>query len=295
MRGRPILLPFPLALALLASAGCSGDEKVSDTGDGTPDACPVDSGASLGDCSECIDEKCADLIPYCVEDDDCACMLTCMRQEGVVGVEDCLTQLDLPARPTGFAQIEECVAYACPDEDECATPDDWTPPDADLECDGLGSGGLGSGTEADCGFDTTLDFDPLGDVLQLQSLEGDFCVRLERVAEGEGSLQNTSWTLLDIRIGPLGEVVHIDDPSELCWYSSHHNFQDWAHIWTGSLHYDLAVKEDGHGGTEEGHDGARRYHLYVFEEGPLVEGECPATANGELCIEGPILLYAFEP
>jgi hypothetical protein len=268
-----------------SSSGSGGDEFV----------CELSLGDALPDCQECLDEKCSDLYAYCEEDEACVCMLECLSTVGLGGVDDCLDQLGLAGRPFGFPQLEECAAYNCPDSDECATPDGWTPPDADLECDGLGNGSLGDGTESDCAFDPTLDADPQGEVLQLQTEDGSFCARIQRTSLGGGTLENTEWRLDDVRMGPLGEVSHIDDPDSLCWYSSHHNFDDWAHVTTGGRHYDLALKEDGLGGTEEGHDGARRYHLYVFEEGEFDPEECAPTADGTNCIEGPILLYLVEP
>ncbi len=272
-----------------STLGCPDGEPLEDSGDTGPGAfeCAPDDGEPLGDCSECIDEKCADLLPYCEETPECACMVECLRQEGMGGVDACLESMDLPYRPVGFPQLEECVAYACPDNDECQTPEDWVPPDADVVCDGLGSGGIGSGTGADCGFDATP-FDANGDVLQLLSADGTICARVERQGEGSGTLENTRWSLLGLRIGPLGEVAEVTDETDLCWYSSHHNFQDWAHAWTGSRHYEVVFKEDGHGGP-------RRYHLYAYEQGPLEDGTCAPTGDGTDCIDGPISLYPYEP
>jgi len=164
---------------------------------------------------------------------------------------------------------------------------DWTPPGEDFECDGTGTGGLGGGTEADCGFDPALAFVAEGSVLQLQSQDGSFCAKATRRNEGGGSLENTNWSLQEITLGPLGEVATVQAVDDLCWYSSHHNFRDWAHIWTGSRHFGLVLKEDGHGGP-------RRYHLYGFEEGPLEPGTCPPTADGVGCIDGPVVLVPYE-
>ena len=124
-------------------------------------------------------------------------------------------------------------------------------------------------------------------MLQLQSADADVCVRLERRNEGPGSLENVRWTLQDIRVGPPGQVAHVAAASDLCWYSSHHNFRDWAHAWTGSRRFDLVLKEDGHGGP-------RRYHLYAFEGDALEAGTCSPTADGVGCIEGPIVLFPYE-
>jgi hypothetical protein len=278
--------------------GCVVPKSVESGGGGVDESGGADSAGFLcqlptmddaaNDCGECIDEKCADLLEFCRESDECACMEACLREDGMPGIEACLTSNGLDGRPVGFAQLEECVAYSCPDDDECSTPADWTPPDAEIECDGTGTGGLGGGAEADCGFDDAIAYDPEGEVLQLVSSGGDICVRIDRHVVGGGELENVEWALDAIRIGPFGEVSEVTDPDALCWYSSHHNFQDWAHIWSGSRHYDLGLKEDGHGG-------ARRYHLYVFEEGPLQAGECGPTSYGTACVEGPIALAPYTP
>lgn len=272
-------------LAAMAAAGCGSDDSGpgGDAGDG---ACQGGEGAS-GDCPECMDEKCADLIEACSADADCACLAECMAANGVDGVPGCLEANGLSERPPGFASLEECTAVACPDSDECSTPADWTPPGDDVVCDGSGSGGIGGGALGDCSFDAGMTFDPDGAVLQLESEDGSVCARIERRDEGPGSLANTEWTLLEVRVGPLGEVAAVDDQTG-CWYSSHHNFRDWIHAWTGSRRYDLVLKEDGHGGP-------RTYALYVFEEGPVDPDSCAATADGTMCIDGPIELLPVNP
>lgn len=278
-----------LACATTPDTGTNSPaDTAPDTADTSAFECPYNAAEIDNECAECIDEKCADLFPFCHEYAECECMEACLRKEGMGEIETCLATLGLEYRPIGFAQLEECVAYSCPDSDECSTPNDWTPPDAEIECDGTGTGSLGSGNEADCGFDLGLEFDPEGEVLQLLSADGDFCVRIERTSDGAGTLENVTWTLNKIQVGPLGEVATVNATDEFCWYSSHHNFQDWAHVWTGSRRYDLGLKEDGHGGP-------RRYHLYVFEEGPVNPDECGPTAFGSVCIEGPIALYPYEP
>ena len=125
-------------------------------------------------------------------------------------------------------------------------------------------------------------------MLQLQSADADVCVRLERRNEGPGSLENVRWTLQDIRVGPPGQVAHVAAASDLCWYSSHHNFRDWAHIWTGTRHHGLKLEEDGHGGP-------RTYELLTFEQGPLTADECAPLADGVDPIGPPISLFPVEP
>jgi hypothetical protein len=179
--------------------------------------------------------------------------------------------------------------------DASATPDASALPDSAELPDSVAPGADGSelppigGDLPDCSFDRGLPFDPAGTVLQLESADQSICVRLERRNDGAGSLANVTWTLIDIRVGPLGAVAHVDDPAALCWYSSHHNFLDWAHTWTGTVHYDLKVKLDGH-------DGPRTYTLYVFAQGPIdPTASCSPLADGSEPIGDPIELFPVNP
>lgn len=150
----------------------------------------------------------------------------------------------------------------------------------------------GGGDLPDCGFDPGLAFDPLGDMLQLVSADESVCVRLERRDDGPdpGGDDKTLYTLLEMQVGPLGEVSSIDDQADLCWYASHHNFLDWAHGWTGNRHYDVKLKLDDHGGN-------RTYELHTFEEGPIDPDNCPVWAEPEASgpIGDPIELFPYDP
>lgn len=248
-------------------------------------------------CAECQQEKCSDLLGICQQEADCGCLARCTAREGIPGVDECLDECGLQERPAAFVPLQECMAVACPDSDECSVPAGYTvepvagtggsqPP--------AGSGGLsgtadiGGGELADCSFDPAFVFDPEGEILQLQNADGTVCVRLERRNEGQGSQANTRWTLLEMRVGPLGEVFLVDDPSDMCWYSSHHNFTDWAHAWTGSRRFDLKLYEDGHGGP-------RVYLLHVFEQGPVDPAACAPLADGTGPLGDPIDLYPVNP
>jgi hypothetical protein len=242
-------------------------------------------------CVDCMTEKCSDLIGYCEQDTNCKCMSDCLGNDSIPGVEGCLTKCDVNERPSGFAVVEECVATACPDSDECSTPSGYTPPDTGdtdtTPIDTTAIDGLGGGSLADCVFDSGLEFKPEGDILQLKSADKNVCVRIEREDEGSGSLANTSWNLTRIHVGPLGEVALVEDSSAMCWYSSHHNFRDWVHVWTGSTHHDLNIIEEGHGGE-------RVYELHTFEQGPL-GNECSPLSDGTIPIGPVIPLFPFNP
>jgi hypothetical protein len=241
-------------------------------------------------CGDCRDEKCSDLVEYCVEDDDCKCMSDCLGDKGMPGVTGCLDSCGLKERPPAFVPLEDCVAVACPDaEDECSTPDDYEAPEVAYVDAGVQDASIASGDLADCGFEAGLAFDPEGEVLQLESADKSVCVRLERRSDGSGGLANTKYTLLNLWVGPVGEVVHISDASKLCYYASHHNFKDWAHVWTGTRHHDLMLAEDGHGG-------ARTYELHTAVQGPLdKELPCAPLADGTGPIGAPVPLFPVNP
>lgn len=148
----------------------------------------------------------------------------------------------------------------------------------------------GGGDLPDCGFDPGLVFNPAGEMLQLVSADESVCVRLERRDDGPGEFANTNYTLLEMQVGPLGEVSLIDDQADLCWYASHHNHMDWAHGWTGSRHYDVYVGLDEDTGNP-------LYELHTFEEGPIDPNNCRASHEPEASgpIGDPIELFPFNP
>jgi hypothetical protein len=244
--------------------------------------------ALAGGCGSCIEEKCCDLFELCSVDADCACMAMCIGQQSLSGIDGCLGTCNVSGSPPRFADLASCVATTCPDGDECTAPANFTPPPDVEPSGGGGSGGIGSGTLADCSFDAGLAYDPNGEILQLENADGSICVRIERRNDGGGSLANTNFTLLSMRVGPLGEVVAIDNPSDVCWYSSHHNFNDWAHAWSGSRHYDVKMARTGHGA-------APTFTLHVFEGGPLAGGSCAPTTEGTCPIGSAIELLPVNP
>lgn len=284
-----------------ADASTDADGSVAGAGGSSNDECDdpaesADGGAPLlqcnaigaGACSECMGEKCCDLLELCAVDADCACMAMCIGSSSLTGVDACLGTCDVSGSPPGFADLAGCVAVTCPDGDECSAPANFMPPPS-AEPTGSGSGSsIGSGRLADCSFDAGLSYDPDGPVLQLQSADQDVCVRIERRNDGPGSLANTSWTLINMRVGPLGEVALIDQPSDICWYSSHHNFNDWMHAWSGSRRYDLKMARANHGI-------APTYALHVFAQGPLDAAACAPTADGACPIGSEIELFAVNP
>lgn len=252
----------------------------------TSSDCPAGSTCAPPPCAACRDEKCGDVLTYCVDEPDCLCMSDCLGKDGVPGVDACLTSCALGERPQSFAALEECVAVTCPDaEDECSTPAGYTFPDGTvLET----TDDIGDGTLADCGFDAALVFDPLGEVLQLQSVDGSVCVRLAREELGPGERANTAWALRSFVAGPRWLVSAVDDEAALCWYASHHNFADWTHVWTGTRHYDLKLEESGHGG-------ARSYELHSARGAAVDPSACAPVADGIDPIGEPLKLFPYSP
>jgi hypothetical protein len=83
-------------------------------------------------------------------------------------------------------------------------------------------------------------------------------------------------------------VVAFYNHWDVCWYSSHHNFNDWAHAWSGSRHYDVKMARTGHGA-------APTFTLHVFEGGPLAGGSCAPTTEGTCPIGSAIELLPVNP
>lgn len=290
---------------MLWAAGCASSED-ADSGGATgsdagiePGTCTVQPEATTGEelscdvgssevCTRCAGEDCCELWQRCGNDTRCGCVAICVGAAGLVELSGCLDSCGVMGSPPGFRVLADCMALNCPDSDECSAPPAFSPP-PDIEARASSSTDtIGSGVLADCSFDPDLAFDPLGEVLQLQSADGGVCLRLERRNEGAGSDENTRWTLLDVRVGPLGAVVHVGDPTAVCWNSSHHNFFDTAHVYSGTRHYDVEVHQMDH-------TGPTTYLLHTFEQGPLESGFCSPTTDGLCPVGDPIELLPVGP
>jgi hypothetical protein len=262
----------------------SGDSSGADTGcvEGSDFSGPQLRDCDLpGACGACMEEKaCASFLFRCAHNADCVCAAECVAQAGVAGTDTCLGQCDLTESPPGFAEWVKGASDMCWDEG-CGTlgepPPDPEPPSG---------GNPGAGTDPDCAFDPDLEYDPCGAVLQLESEDKSLCARVERRNDGAGDDANTHWTLLDMRVGPLGQVCHADEPADLCWFSSHHNFAEWLHVSCGDLHYELNI---GTGcGKFSNPDSTFRLHV---SESASTDGECPATGDGICPIVAPMDLF----
>lgn len=245
-------------------------------------------------CEDCIGEKCSALRDMCEENSDCGCVSDCIGRSGIPAIDDCLETCGLTERPSGYAELEDCVTYGCPDSDECSSRNMNPAGDPPAGCDySMATGApFSDGTLADCAFDGSLAFDPTGEVLQLESTDQSVCVRIERRNDGRKD-GTTSWTLINMRVGTVGMVSLVEDSGDHCWYTSHHNFKDIAHAWTGTRHYDVIVAEPGHGGD-------RYYEIRPFEQGPLGADACGAssdqvTSECDTPISEPIGLVPVNP
>jgi len=145
------------------------------------------------------------------------------------------------------------------------------------------------GGAPDCGFDPGISFDLLtGTVLQLESADGEICMRLERRDDSpfpDGSA--TLWTLLNVRVGKKGSVATVDAADALCWQVTHHNWLDVARIWTGTNRYDLELTTVG------GHGGDSTFMLTVFENGPLDPEDTYCLQGGSAPRCPPIELFPY--
>lgn len=246
------------------------------------------SGPELRDCSlpgacgRCMWEKaCPQFLFQCAHDAGCVCTAECVATAGVASTESCLGQCGLSASPPGFTEWVKLASDMCWDEGcgRLSSP----PPDPPS----TSGASIGAGTEPDCLFDANLPYDPCGSILQLQSADGSICMRIDRRNDGPGTDFNTAWTLLDVLVGPLGEVCHTNDPGALCWFASHHNFGDWAHVSCGNRHYDLNVASNcGVHNTSP----SPTFRLHVSESAPP-SGGCGPTNDGVCPIGTPIDLF----
>lgn len=214
------------------------------------------------------EKACASFLFRCARNADCVCAAECVAQQSTLSWESCLSDCGLSEPPPGFAEWLKGASDMCYDEG-CGLLED--PPIDPTDPSGAG----GSGTQVDCGFDPDLAYDQCGSVLQLQSADGGICARIERRDDGPGNDANEAFTLLDARIGPLGQVCHTEDAANLCWFASHHNYSDWLHIDCGGIHYDLNVGQ-GCGPEQEFES---YFRLHVYEEAPN-GGECSPSADG---------------
>lgn len=232
------------------------------------------------------EKACASFLFRCAHNEGCVCMAECVGSMGVAGTASCLGQCGLTEIPPGFAAWVKGAADMCWDEgcgrldeplaDPAATPADGSP---------------GAGTDPDCVFDTNLSYDPCGPVLQLESADRSLCARIERRNDGPGDDANTHWTLLDVRVGPLGQVCHTAEPAEQCWFSSHHNHAEWLHVSCGGLHYDLDISP----GCGKMLNPDSVFRLHAFEGGPAPQTDaCNPTTDGICPIVKPIELFPVE-
>jgi hypothetical protein len=273
-----------------SSGGKGGGSSTFTAGDGAVAMCKEVgdfSGPQLRDCNlpgacgRCMWEKgCAGFLFRCAKNTDCVCMAECVGRQGVGSTQACFEQCGLTQSPPGFSEWVKGASDMCWDEG-CGTLGEPIPDPAVTT-----GGSVGAGTEPDCAFDPGVKHDPCGAVLQLQSADGSLCARIERRNDGPGNDANVSWTLIDVRIGPLGQVCHTDDPANLCWFSSHHNYAEWLHISCGGLHYDLNIGK----GCGKLKNPSSNYRLLAFENGPA-DGECAPTADGTCAVVPPIELF----
>lgn len=270
-----------------ASGGTSGGAGGGPAGTGGTVATTCEgafSGPQLRDCNlpgacgRCLWEKaCPQFLFQCAHDAGCVCAAECVANADVASTQSCLSQCGLSASPPGFAEWVKLASDMCWDEG-CGRLS-GSPPDPPSTPSGAS---IGAGTEPTCLFDANRRYDPCGSILQLQSADGSICVRIDRRNDGPGTDFNTGWTLLDVLVGPLGEVCHTNDPAALCWFASHHNYADWAHVSCGNRHYDLNVANNcGAHNTNP----SPTFRLHVSESGPPAGGCGPA--NDGTCPVGP--------
>jgi hypothetical protein len=130
---------------------------------------------------------------------------------------------------------------------------------------------------ADCGFDPDLAYARDATIYQLVSDDGETCVWLERRDDSEPDViyKAVPYTLLAFRAGHDGAVEFFDEPAQLLWESTHHNWLDAAEAWNTTVRYRL---QDRYGMN----------FLDTFELSAIDE-------QSDAVLWGPILLHPFTP
>lgn len=135
-----------------------------------------------------------------------------------------------------------------------------------------------------CGFDPTLPFDFLGNVLQLESADKTTCMWISRTLSGgcvTTACVQAKFMIVAARIGHGGSVVSLGAGDQLTWTDSHHNFDDIAQLVDADTIYTLNLK-----GTEP--------RPAVFDPSvPSNLSATPSTAAGANW--GPVTLVPFTP
>lgn len=124
---------------------------------------------------------------------------------------------------------------ACNSGDGCC-PQGCTPADDD-DC---------GGGPVDCRFDPAVSWYVLGEILQMESADGETCVWLKRMDLCGGICKENPFLFQEIRIGYDGQVHEYDrNNATLTWTPSWHNWADIGTIDTGTTVYTLTGKSEG--------------------------------------------------
>jgi hypothetical protein len=140
----------------------------------------------------------------------------------------------------------------------------------DGSADAGGDSGDNTGGEGPCRFDPNINWDILGEVLQMQSKDRRTCVWLHRIGKcPDGWIcKAVPFDLLAARIGHDGTVIEESDAKNLSWTSTHHNWAD-----TGT------VQHQGTTYTLQGSEYGNQYDL---------------SASGAVSF-GPVSLFPYKP
>lgn len=97
---------------------------------------------------------------------------------------------------------------------------------------------------ADCDFEGGVGYTLLAETLQLESEDGQSCVKLTRRDDSEPDVlyKAVPFTLLTFRMSHGGESVFVDDLVKLDWESTHHNWADVGEALTDTVRYELAFQ-----------------------------------------------------
>jgi hypothetical protein len=92
-----------------------------------------------------------------------------------------------------------------------------------------------------CNFDESVQWDLLGETLQVQSADGGTCLAIERRNDcpADSICKAVPFTVLEARIGHAGTVVTQTESAAMAWHATHHNWLDTADLDLDGVRYHL--------------------------------------------------------
>lgn len=133
---------------------------------------------------------------------------------------------------------------ACDSDDPGGAADAAVGADADPNAPDADPNAPDAAPVVGCDFEAGVGYTLLAETLQLESDDGQSCVKLTRRDDSEPEIiyKAVPFTLLTFRMSHGGESVFVDDLARLDWESTHHNWADVGEALTATTRYELVFQ-----------------------------------------------------